>query len=54
MGLGGSDGCRNDILLIAWEYDICGGRFRGTLSLQAGPRCWEPLDHWSPVYVNYY
>ena len=20
MGMGGSDGCRNDILLIAWEY----------------------------------
>ena len=22
MGMGGSDGCRNDILLIVWEYDI--------------------------------
>jgi len=54
MGMGGSDGCRNDILLIAWEYDIMRRKvivglrahmvtFRGTLGLQTGPRWWEPL-----------
>ena len=54
MGMGGSDGCRNDILLIAWEYDIMRRKvivglrahmstYRGTLGLQTGPRWWEPL-----------
>ena len=48
--MGGSDGCRNDILLIVWEYDILAVRVsgtqgpqeirvRGTLGLQTGPRC---------------
>ena len=54
--MGGSDGCRNDTLLIVMEYDllrrkvIVGLRahmvtFRGTLGLQTGPRWWEPLGH---------
>ena len=38
MGMGGSDGCRNDILLIAWEYVIYGGRFKGDFEPQTGPR----------------
>ena len=49
MGMGGSDGCRNDILLIVWEYDILavllGGLWASILLLgglwasKAGSRC---------------
>ena len=53
--MGGSDGCRNDTLLIVmdmiyiWRTTIVGLRahmstYRGTLGLQTGPRWWEPLD----------
>ena len=47
--MGGSDGCRNDTLLIVWEWNIGGSVsgtlgpqrlvVRGTLGLQTGPRC---------------
>ena len=47
--MGGSDGCRNDTLLIVMEINIGGSvsgtqgpqkiSVRGTLGLQAGPRC---------------
>ena len=49
MGMGGSDGCRNDILLIVWEYDILAvllvGLWAHRLLLgglwasKTGPRC---------------
>ena len=52
MGMGGSDGCRNDILLIVWEYDILAVRLvglwahrrfvlGGLWASKAGSRCME-------------
>jgi len=34
MGMGGSDGCRNDTLLIVWEYNILAVLISGTLGPQ--------------------
>jgi len=53
MGMGGSDGCRNDILLIVWEWHILAVLLwlllwlllGGLRASKAGPRWWEPLDH---------
>jgi len=66
LGMGGSDGCRNDILFIVWEYDILAVPISGTLgphrllnSGTLGPhrllnRGTLGLQHWSQVYGNYY
>ena len=55
MGMGGSDGCRNDILLIVWEYDILEITVSGTLGPQKiTVRGTLGLQSWSQVYGNYY
>ena len=54
MGMGGSDGCRNDILLIVWEYDILAVLLVGLWAHRLLNRGTLGLQNWSQVYGNYY
>jgi len=52
LGMGGSDGHRNDTLLIVMEKYICMGDIEPPSRSQVVGTV-GPLN-WSPVYVNYY